>query len=298
MVPEFTQPTLAQSPQAAQTGTPGLTDLQPRQTATARRSQSQAWGRGSPLLKVWAAANGGPEWELRSSAGRSPPSVPWAPQLTWWSKAGCAGGPLGEALNPPLTHSPPDDHTTNPWLNRFPNGPPPTVTCEQGPLRCWPRAEQDTGSRSPTARCSWAWPSEAPERRLVGVAQWGTKMVVGVAQRGSGATARGRGPVRHPSPSNREQSKAHSNGYLLRTLLILLRYKMTVYLFFKILFNFNWRITALQYCVGFCHPSTWIRHRSTHVPFLLKLLPTPYIYIYFINSEGVILFLTKSRSKG
>ena len=26
-------------------------------------------------------------------------------------------------------------------------------------------------------------------------------------------------------------------------------------------FIFNWRKTALQYCVSFCHPSTWISHR-------------------------------------
>ena len=28
-----------------------------------------------------------------------------------------------------------------------------------------------------------------------------------------------------------------------------------------IIFFFNWRIIALQYCVGFCHTSTWISHR-------------------------------------
>ena len=40
--------------------------------------------------------------------------------------------------------------------------------------------------------------------------------------------------------------------------------------FFK---NFNWRIIALQYCVGFCHTSTWISHRYTYVPSLLNLHP-------------------------
>ena len=29
---------------------------------------------------------------------------------------------------------------------------------------------------------------------------------------------------------------------------------------------FNWKITALQYCVGFCHIWTWISHRYTYVP--------------------------------
>ena len=39
-------------------------------------------------------------------------------------------------------------------------------------------------------------------------------------------------------------------------------------------FIFNWRIIALQYCVGFCHTSAWISHRYTHVPSLLNLPPT------------------------
>ena len=39
---------------------------------------------------------------------------------------------------------------------------------------------------------------------------------------------------------------------------------------FKKLFTFNWRIIALQYCVGFCHISAWISHRYTYVPSLLK----------------------------
>ena len=34
---------------------------------------------------------------------------------------------------------------------------------------------------------------------------------------------------------------------------------------FLVLFIFNWRIVALQYCVGFCHTSTWISHdQLTH----------------------------------
>ena len=38
-------------------------------------------------------------------------------------------------------------------------------------------------------------------------------------------------------------------------------------------FIFNWRIIALQYCVGFCHTSIWISHRY-NVPSLLNLPPT------------------------
>ena len=36
-------------------------------------------------------------------------------------------------------------------------------------------------------------------------------------------------------------------------------------------FAFNWKIIALQHCAGFCHTSTWMSHRCTHVPFLLAL---------------------------
>ena len=38
---------------------------------------------------------------------------------------------------------------------------------------------------------------------------------------------------------------------------------------------FNWRITALQYCVSFCHISTLISHRYIYVPSLLNPHPTP-----------------------
>ena len=38
---------------------------------------------------------------------------------------------------------------------------------------------------------------------------------------------------------------------------------------------FNWGIIALQYCIHFCHTSTWISHRYTYVPSLLNLPPTP-----------------------
>ena len=36
---------------------------------------------------------------------------------------------------------------------------------------------------------------------------------------------------------------------------------------------FNWRITALQYCLGFCHTTGWISRKYTDTPFLLNLPP-------------------------
>ena len=43
---------------------------------------------------------------------------------------------------------------------------------------------------------------------------------------------------------------------------------------FLYLFVFDWRIIALQYCVGFCHTSAWISNRYTCVP-SLHLQPHP-----------------------
>ena len=36
----------------------------------------------------------------------------------------------------------------------------------------------------------------------------------------------------------------------------------------------NQRITAIQYCVSFCHTRTWVSPKYTHVPALLTLPPT------------------------
>ena len=38
-------------------------------------------------------------------------------------------------------------------------------------------------------------------------------------------------------------------------------------------FFFNWRINALQYCIGFRHTSTWNSHGHIRFPSLLKPLP-------------------------
>ena len=45
-------------------------------------------------------------------------------------------------------------------------------------------------------------------------------------------------------------------------------------LFYFLFSFFYWRIIAWQYCVSFCHTSTWISHRYTYAPSLLNLLPT------------------------
>ena len=43
--------------------------------------------------------------------------------------------------------------------------------------------------------------------------------------------------------------------------------------FLKIMFN--WRIIALQYCVGFYQTSAWISRRFTYIPSHLSIPPTP-----------------------
>ena len=44
--------------------------------------------------------------------------------------------------------------------------------------------------------------------------------------------------------------------------------------FLKFFFISNWRIITLQYWAVFCHTSTWVSHRFTNVPSLLKPHPT------------------------
>ena len=73
--------------------------LRPRKMATDCRLQRQGWGRGSPLLKAWVKATGGPSWGLWSTTGCHPQSIPWDLNLTHWPKAGWCPGPPKECLN-------------------------------------------------------------------------------------------------------------------------------------------------------------------------------------------------------
>ena len=47
--------------------------------------------------------------------------------------------------------------------------------------------------------------------------------------------------------------------------------------FLKNVFIFNWRIIALQYCIGFCQTSTWINHRYTYDWVFLYSLPVLFL---------------------
>ena len=46
-------------------------------------------------------------------------------------------------------------------------------------------------------------------------------------------------------------------------------------------FFLNWRIIALQYCVSFCHTSTWISHRSP---------PSSCVYVFVLLLSHILLF--------
>ena len=46
-------------------------------------------------------------------------------------------------------------------------------------------------------------------------------------------------------------------------------------LFEKNVFIFNWRVIALQGCVGFRHTSVWLSHKYAYGPSVLHLSPTP-----------------------
>ena len=68
-----------------------------------------------------------------------------------------------------------------------------------------------------------------------------------------------------PGPTAYLLHHSGSSFHLLCSLppLFLPLFPSPTYIFFSILnvFIFNWRIIAWQYCVGFCHTSTWISHR-------------------------------------
>ena len=56
-------------------------------------------------------------------------------------------------------------------------------------------------------------------------------------------------------------------------------------------FIFNWRIVALQSCVGFCHKLMWISHKYTYVPFIFNLPSTPFPYLELLSLTGASLFI-------
>ena len=57
--------------------------------------------------------------------------------------------------------------------------------------------------------------------------------------------------------------------------------------FFKFFKTCNWKIIALQYCVGFCQTSTWISQRDTYVPSLLHLHPTTLVCHRTLNLSSL-----------
>ena len=64
-----------------------------------------------------------------------------------------------------------------------------------------------------------------------------------------------------------------------------------------LLFIFNWKIIALQYCVGFWN-TTWISHRYVYIPSLLNLPPTshPILCLPVVTEHQVELPVLYSSS--
>ena len=62
-------------------------------------------------------------------------------------------------------------------------------------------------------------------------------------------------------------------------------------------FLFNWRIVALQNCVGFCQTSTWISHRYIYVPSLLNLPPNTDPFPLLLGCHRALFELPESHSK-
>ena len=57
--------------------------------------------------------------------------------------------------------------------------------------------------------------------------------------------------------------------------------------FFRVWYvYFNWRLIGLQYCVGFCHTSTWIRNKNTFVLSVLNLHSTSHPILPFELSQN------------
>ena len=65
----------------------------------------------------------------------------------------------------------------------------------------------------------------------------------------------------------------------LKVIVIFLKFINTYYCYlfsFFTWFFFYWRIIALQFCVAFCHTSTWISHRYIYISSLLNSPLTPH----------------------
>ena len=70
----------------------------------------------------------------------------------------------------------------------------------------------------------------------------------------------------------------------------------TIFLFFFSFPFLNWRIIALQYCVGFCHTSALVSCRYTCVSSLLNLPPTlnflsSFFFFFYYYAEHCSVYL-------
>ena len=76
--------------------------------------------------------------------------------------------------------------------------------------------------------------------------------------------------------------------YAVPYILTAVKFFFNLNLFFKFIY-FNWRIIALQYCVGFCHVSTWTSHMHTYIPSFFMFLNI-YLLIYLLHRVLVMAY--------
>ena len=83
------------------------------------------------------------------------------------------------------------------------------------------------------------------------------------------------------------QSKNEGNRYI--TSMSTMAFIFLFVCFFFFIYFFNWRIIALQSCVGFCQISTWISHKYTL--YALSLEPSSHLNPHPTRALLFVLFV-------
>ena len=122
---------------------------------------------------------------------------------------------------------------------------------------------KDLGARG--AYCSWDVTASGPFQQ-----SWEVKHFLSLS---------------HKRSHTNTHTHMHSHNELTSMPPIPIQYQRIPFpdLFIYLKFIFNWRIIALQSCVGFCRKIMWISHKYTHVPSILNLPSTPFPYLELLS---------------